>query len=150
MILDREADDMARREIVYHECQMRRCLSIFLILTFALGPLSALADGSEDANLPACCRRNGAHHCSLAAHMAAMRAMAQQDGTPFFAAQTVCRYYPAAATAFSTPPPALAVSAARGPVLSAHLRSVPGASSVPKSNPSRTHAGRGPPANSLS
>jgi hypothetical protein len=37
-----------------------------LLLVFSLpliSPLFALAAGS-DANLPACCRRNGAHHCT--------------------------------------------------------------------------------------
>ncbi len=44
---------------------MRRGFSILLILFFGLGPLSAFVDGSEDASLPACCRRHGAHHCAM-------------------------------------------------------------------------------------
>ena len=53
---------------------MRRGFSIFLILFFGLGPLSALIDGSEDASLPPCCRRHGAHHCAMYARIMAMRA----------------------------------------------------------------------------
>jgi hypothetical protein len=53
---------------------MRRVFSIFLILFFGLGPLSALVEGSDDASLPACCRRLGAHHCAMYAENMAMRA----------------------------------------------------------------------------
>ena len=44
---------------------MRRAISIFLILFFWLGPLETLLPGGEDARLPACCRRHGAHHCAM-------------------------------------------------------------------------------------
>jgi hypothetical protein len=134
--------------IVYHESQMRRGLSIFLILTFALAPLSALADGSEDANLPLCCRRHGAHHCSM--NVAAMRAMMRQDGSPAFTAPITCPYYPPAATVFSTRPPALAVLTVSVQVHGSQVRVALTAPSAPISKPNRTHAGRGPPANSLS
>jgi hypothetical protein len=46
---------------------MRRILAISLLLLFALpmvSPLLALGPDSE-ANLPACCRRNGKHHCMM-------------------------------------------------------------------------------------
>lgn len=46
---------------------MRRLLSILLLAAFALplvAPLLALAQ-DPDANLPACCRRHGQHHCLM-------------------------------------------------------------------------------------
>jgi hypothetical protein len=46
---------------------VRRLIGITLLLLFSLpliSPVLALA-GSSDANLPACCRRNGAHHCMM-------------------------------------------------------------------------------------
>ncbi len=46
---------------------VRRALSLVLLALFSLpliSPALALAAGS-DANLPACCRRNGAHHCTM-------------------------------------------------------------------------------------
>jgi len=49
---------------------VRRVLSFTLLLLFSLpliSPVLALTAGS-DANLPACCRRNGAHHCTRATH----------------------------------------------------------------------------------
>ena len=63
---------------------MRRGFSIFLVLFFGLGPLSALVDGSEDASLPPCCRRHGAHHCAMYARIMAMRARPALDPTPAF------------------------------------------------------------------
>ena len=44
---------------------VRRLLGIALLLLFSLpliSPALAITEGSG-ANLPACCRRNGAHHC---------------------------------------------------------------------------------------
>jgi hypothetical protein len=48
---------------------LRRLLSLLLVLTFGLptvAPALGLAAGAQ-ANLRACCRRNGAHHCMEAA-----------------------------------------------------------------------------------
>jgi hypothetical protein len=45
---------------------VRRVLTFTLLLLFSLpliSPVLALT-ASSDANLPACCRRNGAHHCT--------------------------------------------------------------------------------------
>jgi hypothetical protein len=45
---------------------MRRFVSIALLLLCWLGPACALLPGSDEAQLPACCRRHGAHHCAMA------------------------------------------------------------------------------------
>lgn len=55
---------------MYDQLQMRRFVSILFLLLCTLGPLSAVLPGSEDSQLPACCRRHGAHHCSMAAEQA--------------------------------------------------------------------------------
>ncbi len=62
------------------------------ILTFALllqlllplvSPLFALG-GDDDASLPACCRRNGAHHCAMRMQRQALPANgAPQVDTPY-------------------------------------------------------------------
>ena len=72
---------------------MRRGFSILLILFFGLGPLSAFVDGNEDAGLPACCRRHGAHHCAMYAEIVAMRAGRGIDPTPSFSASPTCPLY---------------------------------------------------------
>jgi hypothetical protein len=75
---------------------MRRPLSIALLALFILpmiSPLFALSS-DPDAGLPACCRRNGKHHCM----MTMAEAQASLHGTELSATPGKCPYYPAAAT----------------------------------------------------
>jgi hypothetical protein len=75
---------------------VRRLLSITLLLLFSLpliSPVLALA-ASSDANLPACCRRNGAHHCS----MNLPQADVSGHGPTFSAIPQRCPAYPAIVT----------------------------------------------------
>jgi hypothetical protein len=46
---------------------MRRLLSLVLLLVFGLPTVAPALDVSAtpDSRLPACCRRNGAHHCAM-------------------------------------------------------------------------------------
>jgi len=37
-----------------------------MVLLWWLAPMSALLPASASSPLPACCRRNGAHHCAMA------------------------------------------------------------------------------------
>jgi hypothetical protein len=125
---------------------MRRGFSILLILLFGLGPLSSVLPGAEDAALPACCRRNGAHHCAMAAQMMAMMARMATDGRQSVSAPVTCPYYPGptvailmpAAHALTTLPVSVPVqhsaAAAPTPLLVAVF-----------SAPKHAHAGRGPP-----
>jgi len=124
---------------------MRRGFSILLILFFGLGPLSAMIDGTEDANLPACCRRNGAHHCAMNMQMAAIMAKIA-DPRPAFSAPLTCPLYPGPAITIMAPVHALTAAHA-GPVFaSAHSLAPVSVRAAAHSMPSRTHAGRGPPA----
>jgi hypothetical protein len=125
---------------------MRRGFSIFLILMFALGPLSSLIDGSEDANLPACCRRHGAHHCA----MAAMAAQTQTDDAPAVSAPMTCPSYPGSVALLSTPAQALAASSRTCDEIRAFEYVRVAAQTSWLSKPAKTHAGRGPPTSSLS
>jgi hypothetical protein len=71
---------------------VRRALSFVLLLLFSLpliSPLLALSADSE-ANLPACCRRNGAHLCFRMIHPAEPSA-----GTQFSTIPKPCPAYPA-------------------------------------------------------
>jgi hypothetical protein len=128
---------------------MRRGFSIFLILIFGFGPLTSLIDGSEDANLPACCRRNGAHHCAMSVRMAAVTRQAATGKTPMVSVPMTCPYYPGAIALLSTPARALVVTAGTGDAQIA-LTYVPVATHAsPFATPARTHAGRGPPASTI-
>jgi hypothetical protein len=128
---------------------MRRGFSIFLILIFGLGPLQSLIDGSEDASLPSCCRRHGAHHCAMTVQGAVSKATTQ-DKTPTVSAPSTCPYYPGALAMLSTQAKALVVTAS---AVTAQFTSacVPAAAHMALlASPVRTHAGRGPPASSVS
>jgi hypothetical protein len=125
---------------------MRRGFSIFLILFFGLGPLSAMIDGSEDAGLPPCCRRHGAHHCAMYAQIVTMRARFGFDPNPAFEAPSTCPLYHGPVFGMLMPAHALVKAAAsfrirRSPIV-APVFSLP----LFSSRPSLTHAGRGPPA----
>lgn len=54
-------------------------------------PLFA-AGADQDTGLPACCRRNGAHHCSIAT------ATGRSQGTQIAALREKCPAYPATTT----------------------------------------------------
>jgi hypothetical protein len=76
---------------------VRRVLTFALLLLFSLpliSPLLALTANS-DANLPACCRRNGAHHCTRATHPTDPSADA---GINLSAIPQHCPAYPAVVT----------------------------------------------------
>ena len=50
----------------WYPLAMRRWFASILLLLTALLPLQPLiASAQADASLPACCRRNGAHHCMM-------------------------------------------------------------------------------------
>ena len=128
---------------------MRRGFSIFLVLFFLLGPLSAFVDGSADAGLPACCRRHGAHHCAMYAQIMAMRAGRGIDPTPGFSAPLTCPLYHG--PTFSMLMPAHALAAAPAGLRAEFTRAqAPAIERIAAfSRPSRAHAGRGPPAAEL-
>ena len=135
----------ALRDTVYDQTQMRRGFSIFLILFFGLGPLSSMIDGSEDAGLPACCRRHGAHHCAVAVQMAAMKAQIGPGSTRYFAAPITCPYFPGASAMLATPARALTAKSAIALVEIERARAFVSSHVALPSAPSRAHAGRGPP-----
>jgi hypothetical protein len=65
---------------------MRRILSLVLLAAFglpAVAPALTLGQDSE-ASLPACCRRNGAHHCMGNMHRAPSSAPAFSERCPSF------------------------------------------------------------------
>ncbi|MGD0346422.1 MAG: hypothetical protein ABSA85_06675 [Terracidiphilus sp.] len=123
---------------------MRRGFSIFLILFFGLGPLSVFID-SEDANLPPCCRRHGAHHCAMYARIMAMRAGLGVDPTPGFSAPLTCPLYHGPASSMLMPAHALTAAPARFRTEPARPLVSPAEPSPTLSRLSLAYAGRGPP-----
>lgn len=135
--------------LVYHQSQMRRALSILLILFFSLGPLAATLGASEDARLPACCRRHGAHHCAMSMRVAAMMAEAAA-GKAAWTAPSTCPMFPGAAAATASGPQALTAAPVSLPVLLAQPHSPAAGRAAAQVSQIRTRSGRAPPAGQLS
>lgn len=123
---------------------MRRGLSIFLVLFFGLGPLSAVSQSSDESRLPPCCRRHGAHHCAMSDAMMA-RMVQAASGTPAFSAPAHCPFYPGAAAAAISKARALVAPATALPVLLAQFHTPAAGPAAARTGQFRTQAGRSPP-----
>ena len=73
---------------------MRRAISISLLLVFSWMLIAPLVAQDSEANLPACCRSHGKHHCN-------MRRMMRLDGSQkgFSAVSEKCPFWPASTCA---------------------------------------------------
>jgi hypothetical protein len=73
---------------------LRKSLSILLLAVFGLPFVSPLLDmtAGAESNLPACCRRNGAHHCMMSE--AQKQALLHGDNVTVI--RTRCPLYPKA------------------------------------------------------
>jgi len=127
---------------------LRRLLSIMLLAVFWLPLVSPLFALGQDmgANLPACCRRNGMHHCVMS--MGEHRQLAHLD--PQFAPPVKkCPYCPASVVSFHSN--ALAAPAAQA--IFAELVSHPASTAQTESKwriaHDRARQKRGPPAQPL-
>lgn len=132
---------------MYHESQMRRFLSIFLMLLFGLGPLAATLSANGESRLPSCCRRLGTHHCAMSMHTATKMADAE-SGNPILTAPATCPYFPGHTVAFNSTILALAASPACLPILLAQPHAPAAPRAAARLSQIRTRAGRGPPASS--
>jgi hypothetical protein len=119
---------------------MRRSIAISLLLLFGLMPIAPLFAPDADANLPACCRRNGKHHC-------AMREMARYwaDRKGFNSVTEKCPCQPPATAAVHGP--SFELGGATYFFLQAPRPSVPLAQpwSLARTCFLRSHCKRGPP-----
>ncbi len=127
---------------------MRRALAILLVLSFSLGPLAATLEAGDDARLPACCRRHGAHHCAMSASMASVLAEAA-TGRSIVTAPATCPAFPGSLAAIAPAPQALAASAVSLPALLPQPHSPAALRASAQLSQIRTRAGRGPPASLL-
>jgi hypothetical protein len=130
---------------VYHQFQMRRLLSIFLVVSFSLGPLAATLEASNDARLPACCRRHGAHHCAMNMQTASMLAESV-PGRAVLTAPSTCPAFPASIATAAAGPQALAASSAGLPALLAQHHSPAASRASARLSNLRACLSRGPPA----
>ena len=126
---------------------MRRGFSFIFILFFALGPLVTLSSASDDAALPACCRRNGKHHCAMYMKMMAARMVVPQGAPPIAIPPSHCPYYPQhLPSPWTTTPHALVAASFGLPVLLERPHAPAAVRADALLNPIRARASRGPPA----
>jgi len=116
-----------------------------LILLFWLGPLAAALPATEDARLPPCCRRHGAHHCAMAMQMASQAA----SGKPTVTSPATCPLFPSNSDVPNAPVEALTVDLVSLPVLLAQTYPPAAGRAAARLSQIRTCAGRGPPASAL-
>lgn len=82
---------------------MRRLFSILLLVVLAFTPVAPAFAQMEGANVPLCCRGNGAHKCMRMAGMAG--APAAESATPQFAKlRARCPYSPASVVSLHAEP----------------------------------------------
>jgi hypothetical protein len=129
---------------MYHELQMRRALSISLIFLFGFGPLAATLGASDDASLPACCRRHGEHHCAMSARMLATMIDAS-PGKAIFTAPATCPEFPGTASATTTAPQAMASVPVSQPALLVQPHTRQSTRAAARLSQICTRTGRGPP-----
>ena len=127
--------------------QMRRALSISLILFFSLGPIAATLGASDDAGLPACCRRHGEHHCTMSTRLLAA-IIDSASGHAIFTAPATCPEFPSTAAA-TTAPQAMTDEPVCLPVLLAQAHTPQASRASARLSQIRTRASRGPPAPAL-
>jgi hypothetical protein len=125
---------------------MRRALSILLMLFIGLGPLAATLQGSNDARLPICCRRNGSHHCAMSEESLARVIQTVSGRTPVIGAPAHCPVYPGTAAATVSPVQALAASGITSPALPAQAHEQLPLQFAVFGCETRPHSVRGPPA----
>lgn len=147
MIPDGKAGPEPRKwGFVYHKSRVRRGFSILLVLFFALGPLTAFSSASEDAALPACCRRDGAHHCAMSVRTMAASLVVAPGAPPVAKTPSHCPFYPLYATVRTSPVHMLAGVAPDAAGLQVRAFAAPAGNCSPLLNPHGPAAVRGPPA----
>jgi hypothetical protein len=118
---------------------MRRILAIMLLALFSFPLISpALLASDTDAKLPACCRRNGSHHCSIV--VGQPRAAGPAIETGRCASFPVTAAFPGSRTLSS-----LGISPAIFCGLVSHPASRPPAEALCRISYSRAGQKRGPP-----
>ena len=129
---------------------MRRILSIFIALVLGLGPAissiptSALTAGwgaaENESRLPACCRKNGMHHCSMPTQASS------STGETTVSAQSCCPYWPGNVVSTTVSIAALVESAQSGPSTAVERHAPLSKQNVLDRNGRHTWPKRGPPA----
>jgi hypothetical protein len=119
---------------------MRRAIAISLMMLFSWTLIAPFFVRDFDANLPACCRRSGTHHC-------AMRVMGQlADNQRGFAVVTErCPYCPLSVSTINSPTYKAEAAGAFYAEFVSHPALAPQTEAHYRISSLRSHQKRGPP-----
>lgn len=130
---------------------MRRILSISLLLLLTLPLVSPLfASSAADASVPACCRRDGKHHCLMMMDAMARSSSSDAAQTKSATVQESCPYTLVASVAINLPfVPDEVRTAISASTLSSAADPIP-TEVARQISLDRSHPKRGPPSLNLS
>jgi hypothetical protein len=119
---------------------VRRALASLLLVLFSFPLIEPAIVSDAPSQLPACCKRNGAHHCDMSS------GDAETQGSAIQAIRPKCPYYPATAV---FPVEGKAAVLVNSRFIAASVSSYPAVAAVIQTgyHPalSRSHHKRGPP-----
>jgi len=142
---------------------MRRFLSILMMMVLGLGPTitavpaSALASGIvaalhgghssgiDESLLPACCRRNGKHHCALAAQAASRASQGTANRETSISANECCPCPPGSLLSTAPSIAAIVSTQADSVALASEYRPSNLLDADLQASARRSHPKRGPP-----
>jgi len=122
---------------------MRRVPAILLVFLFSFSVIAPALWVEAPSNLPACCRRGGAHHCS---QMSGAMADAQPSGLALDALRIKCPFFPNGGAVVPETAPALpAASQTSGLPIVCQIADQPRTEAGYRSSLPSSHQKRGPP-----
>jgi hypothetical protein len=119
---------------------MRRAIAISLMILFSWTLIAPFLARDSDANLPACCRRSGKHHC-------AMRMMSQlaDNQRGFTTVREKCPYCPLSISSIKSPAYKSVAAGAFYAEFVSHPALAPQTEAHYRISSLRSHQKRGPP-----
>jgi hypothetical protein len=119
---------------------MRRAIAISLMMLFSWTLIAPFVVPDTDANLPACCRRNGKHHCMM--RMMERRSSSQNG---FTSVSEKCPCLPASTCAVDSPTYKAETGKQFYPDAVRHPAIAPQTETLYRISSLRSHQKRGPP-----
>ena len=122
---------------------MRRVPAILLVFVFSFSLIGPALFVDAESNLPACCRRDGKHHCGM---MAQDMAPTPSSGAAVDALRAKCPFFPSGGAVLPQPGAALlAASQPAGISIVSQIAAPAQAEAGYRISLNRAHHKRGPP-----
>jgi len=122
--------------------KMRRVPAILLVFLFSFSPIGPALFVDAESNLPACCRRDGKHHCGM---MAPGIADAWPAGLVVRAVRIKCPFFPNSAVVPESGPALPVVSQATDVSIISQIADQAQVEAGYRISLNRSHRKRGPP-----